>query len=221
MHAEIRYRPTFAAIFVTLAPGESITAVAGAMASMSSHIRARVRFFGGLLQALARRLFGGESLFMSQFYCAKDGRPGEVVVSQPTPGDIQQVELRGTALFVQPGAFLACGPGVRVGLSWAGLASWFGGQGLFRLRLSGEGMAWFGAYGSIVKRQVDDAYLVDTGHLLAYEPTLSLGVALAGGLVSSALGGEGLVSRLSGRGEVYLQSRSLADLTAWTNAHLR
>jgi uncharacterized protein (TIGR00266 family) len=220
MQAELRYRPSFAAIFISLAPGESVIAVSGAMASMSSHLRARVRFFGGFLRALARRLFGGESLFMNQFFCAKDGRPGELVLSQPTPGDIQQVDLDGGSLFVQPGAFLACGPDVRVGLGWAGLASFFGGQGLFRLHLSGRGPVWLGAYGSIVERRVDGAYLVDTGHLLAYEPTLSLGVRLAGGLFSSFFGGEGLVSRVGGRGTLYLQSRSVADLTAWTNAHL-
>lgn len=220
MQVDIRHRPAFAAIFMTLAPGESVLATADAMASMSDHIHARARLFGSLFTAILRRLFGRGSLFLGQFSCPADGRPGEVVLSQPTCGDVHQVDLNGTALYIQPGAFIACGPQVTLSVGWAGLASWFGGEGLFRLKVSGIGPVWIGAYGSIIQRTIDRDYLVDTGHLLAYEPTVSLSVALSGGVLSSFFGGEGFVSRVQGPGQIYMQSRSIESLAEWTNAHL-
>lgn len=222
MQVEIRYKPAFATLFVTLARGESIIAEADAMASMSSQVTMRTRFNGGLLRAMARRLFGGESLFVNEFRCPDDHASAQLVLTQPVPGDIERVDLNdGDALLLQPSAFIACGPQVRLTVGWAGFASWFSGEGLFRLKVCGTGPVWFGGYGGVFTREVHDGYVVDTGHLLAYEPTVGLRVGLAGGIFSSLLGGEGFVMKLRGRGRVYLQSRSLEGLAAWTNHHLK
>jgi uncharacterized protein (TIGR00266 family) len=93
-------------------------------------------------------------------------------------------------------------------------------EGLFRLKVSGTGRVWFGAYGGIFQREIDSEYIVDTGHLVAYEPTVKVRVALAGGIISSFFSGEGLVTKLNGPGRIYMQSRSFDGLAAWTNAHL-
>ena len=75
-----------------------------------------------------RKIFGGESLFINEFKI--DGTDnGSVVLTQPTPGDIEMVELHNTALYLQPGAFVACDPTVDLSLGWAGLASLIGGEG--------------------------------------------------------------------------------------------
>lgn len=218
MEVQINARPSFAHIKLRLQPGEKIIAEADAMASMSSGVRLVAKFFGGFFAAFMRRLFGGESLFVNEF--TTDTPDAELILTQPTPGDIVQVDLRGTSLFIQPGAFIACGEGVSVGLAWAGFASWISREGLFRMRLSGTGPVWIGAYGGIYAREVSSEYIVDTGHLVAYEPTVSLRVGLASGALTSLLSGEGLVARLSGPGKVYLQSRSVSGLVSWTNQYL-
>ena len=218
MQVEIRHRPAFATLFDTLAAGETILAEAAAMASMSTNVVLRPSFWGGFWRALLRRVFGGESLFVNAFEC-QSGQ-GQVVLTQPTPGDIQCVELHGNALFLQPGAFIACGAGVLLRLGWAGFASWFGGEGLFRVQVSGHGPVWFGAYGGVFAQDIHGEQIVDTGHLIAYEPTLSLHIGLPAGIVSSILGGEGFITRVRGQGRIYLQSRSIESLAAWTNAHL-
>ena len=46
---------------------------------------------------------------------------GELTLTQPFPGDIECIELKGNTLYLQPGAFLACEPGVKLGLGWAGI----------------------------------------------------------------------------------------------------
>ena len=109
---------------------------------------------------------------------------------------------------------------MRLGVSWAGFASWIGGEGLFRLHVSGTGKVWFGAYGGIFSKEITGPFVVDTGHLVAYEPTVQMKVGLAGGLFSSFFSKEGLVSRVSGPGRIYLQSRSIDGLATWTNRHL-
>lgn len=217
MEAEVRNRPSFANLHVQLNPGDRIIAEADAMASMSSSISMSTKFNGGAVQAVVKRVFGSESLFVNEFTA---NSPGEMVITQPFPGDIECIELKGNTMFLQPGAFLACEPGVNLGLGWAGIASFVGKEGLFRLKVSGHGRVWFGAYGGIFIREIDSEYVVDTGHLVAYEPTIGIRMGMAGGIFSSFFGGEGLVTRVTGPGRIYMQSRSMDGLAAWTNSHL-
>lgn len=217
METEIRSRPSFAHVLVRLAQGDRIVAESDAMASMSSAITLRTRWNGGFFAAILRKLFGGESLFVNEFSTQSRG---ELVLTQPLPGDIECVDLKGQALYLQPGAFLACDPGVRLGLGYAGLRSMIGREGLFRLKVSGHGRVFFGAYGGIVAKDLEGEYVVDSGHLVAYEPSVQLRLGMAAGLFSSLFSGEGLVMRLRGPGRIYLQTRSLQGLASWVNSHL-
>ena len=217
MDSEVRDRPSFAHICVALAPGDKLIAESDAMASMTTDIQLRARWNGGFFGAILRKLFGGETLFVNEYTTAGGG---DIVLTQPVPGDIECLALSGQTLFLQPGAFVACEGGVKLGIGWAGLASLIGGEGLFRLKVSGRGLVWFGAYGGIFSREIDREYVVDTGHLVAYEPSISLRARLAGGIFSSFFSGEGLVTRVRGPGRIYLQTRSMAGLAAWTNSHL-
>ena len=169
------------------------------------------------MKAILRRIFGGESMFVNIFSTES---AGELVLTQPFPGDIVCTELKGNTLYLQPGAFLACEPGVKLGMGWAGVKMLIAREGLFRLKVSGTGKVWFGAYGGIFERDIDEEYIVDSGHLVAYDPTVSVRIGMAGGLFSSLFSGEGLVTKLTGPGRIYMQSRSFGGLAAWTNAHL-
>ena len=217
MESETRDRPAFANIHMRLAAGDRLIAESDAMASMTSDIQLRPRWNGGFIQAVLRRVFGGESLFINEFSTA--GR-GDLVLTQPLPGDIEMLTLSGNTLYLQPGAFVCCESGVQLGVGWAGIASLIGGEGLFRIKVSGHGRVWFGAYGGIFAQEVERELVVDTGHLVAYEPSISLRMGLAGGIFSSFFSGEGLVTRVRGPGRIYLQTRSLDGLAAWTNSHI-
>lgn len=217
MEATTRNRPSFANILIKLQPGDKIIAEADAMASMSANVQMKTRWSGGVIKAGLKRVFGGESLFVNEFSAPT---PAELVLTQGLPGDIECIELNGNTLFLQPGAFLACEPGINLGLGWAGMASFIGGEGLFRLKVQGTGRVWFSAYGGIFSREITDEYIVDTGHLVAYEPTVNVRVGMAGGIISSFMSGEGLVTKVRGPGRIYMQSRNFSGLTAWMNAHL-
>lgn len=217
MQVDIRDRPSFAHLVVRLEPGDRIVAEADAMASRSASITMDTRWNGGFFPALARRYLGGESLFVNEFSTTTGG---ELVLTQPLPGDIECIELQGNTMYLQPGAFLACESTVEIGIGYAGFASLIGGEGLFRMKVSGRGKVWFGGYGGIFSREVKQEYIVDTGHLIAYEPTIGIKVGLPGGVFSSFFGGEGIVMRLSGPGKVFMQSRSFDSWAAWTNSYL-
>ncbi len=220
MKYEIRYKPAFAAIFVTLNPGESMIAEAGAMTSMDAQLSMRTEFSGGLFPALLRKFFGGESLFVNVF-TNNTQQPLTLVLTQSTIGDIGRIDLSQGEICFQPGAYIAHTAGVKMGVQWAGFASWFGGEGLFKLKFSGSGRVFFGAYGGISKKHVIGEFIVDSGHLVAYEPQIKIRVGLAGGLVGSVTSGEGFISRLSGNGDIYLQSRSIDSLVKYLRPKLR
>jgi len=217
VYAEIRDKPSFANIHVKLQPGDQIIAEADAMACMSSSVDMDTQWSGGVVQGILKRVFGGESMFVNTF-STKTG--GDLVLTQPFPGDMQCIELNGNTMFLQPGAFVACEPGVKLGLGWAGIKMFIAREGLFRLKVSGTGRVWFGAYGGIFQKEIDGEFIVDSGHLVAYEPTIGIRIGLAGGIFSSFFSGEGLVTRINGPGRIYMQSRSFDGLAAWTNAHL-
>ncbi len=211
MKYDIRNKPSFATIFVTLNPGDTLVAEAGAMASMDVGLTITTEFSGGFFPALLKKFFGGESLFVNVFRNTSQ-KPQQLVLTQSSPGDITCLELKGTSICFQPGAYIASSRNINMGVEWAGFSSFFAGEGLFRLRVSGNGIVFFGCYGGLSKYRVDGQFVVDSEHLVAYEPGLKLNIGLAGGLIGSITSGEGLVNRITGHGDIYLQSRSVGGL---------
>ena len=193
MKSDIRYKPAFATLFITLKPGEQIIAEAGAMASMAGQISMKTEFFGGFLPGLMKSFFGGESLFVNVF-SNESQSPQELVLTQSNIGDITRIELSGNEICFQPGAYIAHTKGVNVNVEWAGFASWFAGEGLFKLKMGGNGIVFCGAYGGLSEVRVKDEFIVDNGHLVAYEPGIKMNIKLAGGLLGSVTSGEGFVN---------------------------
>jgi len=219
MKSEIKGLPSFGYIDVELEPGESIYTESDAMASMSADLDLSVKLNGNLFSALLKRVMGDESLFLSRYTNRSDG-PRTITLVQATPGEVRSLDLKNESICLQPGAYLASTEGISIGIRWAGLTSFIAREGLFKLVISGTGTVWFGAYGGIVEHAIDGEFIVDSGHLVGYDPSISLSLKLAGGIFSSVFGGEGLVTRLSGSGRVFLQSRSLTGLTSWINPKL-
>ena len=219
MKTEIKGMPSFGYIDVDLSPGETIYSESGAMTSMSADLDLKAKMNGGFFSALFKRLLGNESFFIGQFTNNTDGQR-RLTLTQATPGQIHELDLNDSSICMQPGAYLASTEGVHLGIRWAGITSFIAREGLFKLVASGTGKLWFGAYGGLIEHQVSGEFIVDSGHLVAYDPKIKLRLQLSGGIFSSFFGGEGLVTRLNGSGRVFLQSRSLSGLTDWINPKL-
>jgi uncharacterized protein (TIGR00266 family) len=217
---DIRYRPAFATIFVTLEPGEKITAEAGAMVSMDADVSMSTEFSGGFLSALMRKFFGGESLFVNVFR-NNSNRPVTVILTQGMIGDIEALKLDGRTICLQPGAYIAHTPGAKMGVKWAGFASWFAGEGLFKLQFSGNGRVLFGSYGGITQKEINGELIVDNSHLVAYDAGIKMNIGLSGNLISSLTSGEGFINRLQGNGTIFLQSRSVSGLVGFLRPKVR
>ncbi len=220
MQTQIEGSPAFAYIHVDLSPGESIVAEADAMASMAADLDMKAEFNGGFIPAILKKSFGGESLFVNRF-TNNTRAVRRVTLVQSTPGDIRELDLNGDTFCLQPSAYIASTPGVSLSVQWAGFRSAIAREGLFRLRVCGQGKVFYGAYGGLMERQIQGEFIVDSSHLVGYEPQMKLKIQLAGGLFASFFGGEGLVTRVEGTGKIILQSRSLSGLVGWLNPKLR
>lgn len=216
MKYEIKGGSSFSYIEVQLNPGEGLLTESGAMASMDSGLGLRSKMNGGFFAGLLIKFLGKESFFVNLF-SNQTKKPQTIMITKNVPGQIACVPLNNQVLFVQAGAFIAATSGINFKLSWAGFSSFFAGEGLFRLKISGTGLVWFGAYGAIVQREINGSYLVDTGHLLSYDRNIKLKIQLAGGIFSSFFGGEGFVLNLRGKGKITMQTRSLGGLAGWLN----
>ncbi|MBW8184598.1 TIGR00266 family protein [Shewanella sp. NR704-98] len=220
MEAKIMGSQAFSYIDIDLEPGETVIAESDAMSSMDADLDLTATFNGGFFKGLLKKFFGGETLFISR-YSNNTSAPKRVTLVQPVPGEIRCYELNGDEFNLQPGAYLASTDGVKLGLRWAGFVSFIAREGLFKLTVTGEGKVWYGAYGALLEKEIDGEYIVDTSHLVAYEPGIKLKLQLAGGIFSSFFGGEGLVTRVEGKGKIIVQSRSVSGLAGWLNPKFR
>lgn len=91
----------------------------------------------------------------------------------------------------------------------------FSGENLFLIKVSGTGDLWFNSYGGIMAIDVKDAYVVDTGHIVAFTEGLDYRVSKVGGYKSLFFSGEGFVCRFSGEGKVWIQTRKIYPLLSF------
>ncbi|HWS88557.1 MAG TPA: TIGR00266 family protein [Pyrinomonadaceae bacterium] len=209
---EILHQPSFALAVVRLAAEQSIQAEAGAMVSMSANVELQSQMKGGLMGAL-KRAVGGESAFVSTFTAR--GGPGEVTFAPGSPGDIAAIEMNNQLFYVQSSSYLAGDAGLQVDTRWGGAKSFFGGEGLFVLQVTGTGLLLLSSFGAIHRKRLTagERYVVDTGHLVAWEGTTQYTLRkAAAGFFRTMVSGEGVVAEFAGPGEILIQTRNLAAL---------
>jgi len=209
---EVLHQPSFSLAVLQLAAETSIQAEAGAMVSMSANIELQSQMKGGLFGAL-KRAAGGESAFISTFTAR--GGPGEVTLAPGSPGDIAGIELSGQPFFVQSSSYLAGDSSLTVDTKWGGAKTFFSGEGLFVLMVQGQGLLLVSSFGAIHRKVLrpGERYVVDTGHLVAWEGTTQYTLRkAAAGFFRSMMSGEGIVAEFTGPGELLIQTRNLAAL---------
>jgi len=213
---------------VELDPGEAAVAEAGSMMYMTDGIQLETIFgdgskaqSAGVLDALlgaGKRILTGESLFMTVFTNQGTGKH-RVAFAAPYAGKILPMDLRaiGGHLVCQKDSFLCAARGVSVGIAFqkkigAGL---FGGEGFIMQKLEGDGLCFVHAGGSIHALELapGETLRVDTGCLVALQPSVSYDIQFVGKVKTALFGGEGLFfATLRGPGKVWLQSLPLSRL---------
>ncbi len=225
MNIEIESRPSYGMAVVTLDNGEQMTAESGAMVAMSSSVRVDTTFNGtgsggfvdwiqAAITGLIRKFFAGETLFVNRFRSTADGQ--QIMLSPAMVGDVETYTLADNRrITVQATSYLASTNGVKVDLIWAGFSMLFSKEGAFFLRCRGDGEVLINSYGAIQRVEVDGKYLVDTGHVVGFDGSLTYKIRRVGGWKSTLLSGEGLVLEFSGTGTLWLQTRNMNAMVGW------
>ncbi|MCP4604372.1 MAG: TIGR00266 family protein [Proteobacteria bacterium] len=231
MKNTIKHGPAYAMATVDLGPGETVTVEAGSMVGMSDGLQIKthiggnkIGFLGAIFNfflALIRKFLGGETLFVNT-YSPPRGDEGKVLIAPALPGDIVHYELDGArSLIVQGSSYLASTDSVAVKTKFGGLKSLFSGEGVFWLNCKGMGHLWINCYGAIHEIDVNGSYIVDTGHVVAFDDSLDYKIKGSGSLKSTLLSGEGLTMHFHGHGKLFIQSRNMGGMIHWITPRLR
>ena len=205
---------------IELDPGEAVIAEAGTMMYLEQGITFETKMgdgsqpdegLWGKLKQAGKRALAQESVFLTHFSNSGGGLQ-RAAFAASYPGKIVPVDLAqvGGRLIAQKESFLCAAMGTSIGIAFnqrlgAGL---FGGEGFILQDIRGDGMVFVHAGGTVVeKRLMGETLRVDTGCIVAMEPTISYDIQRAGNLKSMVFGGEGMfLATLEGTGRVWLQS---------------
>jgi uncharacterized protein (TIGR00266 family) len=224
MRHEIVHGPSFALLKLQLGAGDAITAEAGAMVSHRGPLRMDTRLNAGtragflarifaFFVALLRKLIGGETMFINEFSATG---ASELSLAPALAGHVEHRRLDNERILLQPGAFLAMGPGLAMRMRWGGLRAILSKEGVVFLEVSGTGDLFINSYGGIRAVPVDGSFVVDNGHIVAFDGGLDFTISRpGGGMMGLFASGEGLVCTFTGRGNVYIQSRNTSALVEW------
>jgi uncharacterized protein (TIGR00266 family) len=212
---------------IELDPLEAAVAEAGGMMYMQDGIEMETIFgdgsqqqsgFLGALMGAGKRLLTGESMFMTVFQNRGQAKK-RVAFGAPYPGKIIPVHLTevGGELWAQKDSFLCAAKGVSLGIAFNKRigTGFFGGEGFIMQRLQGDGWAFLNAGGNIHERILapGEVLRVDTGCVVAFQPTVDFDIQYIGKIKSALFGGEGLFfAILRGPGKIWLQSLPLSRM---------
>ena len=225
----ISYGPSFAWLTLELDAGEHVTAEAGSMVTMSPSLTMETRLNSpresGLFAklklffiALIRKFLAGETMFINDFSSSSGG---QLRLAPGLAGSILHRRLHGERLFLSPGAYLASSSGLTMRLRFGGIRAIVSRGSPFFIEISGTGDLWMNAHGGITEIPVEGSFVVDNGHIVAFDSGLDFKIKSASGeLFSSFASGEGLVCELSGQGSVWIQSRGTSALVGWLKSFL-
>jgi uncharacterized protein (TIGR00266 family) len=203
------------AVILNLGAGDEVRAEAGAMMFMSDSIDMDAKMEGGLLGGLKRKFLAGESFFITYFRAPSSA--GRVAFAGPYPGKIIQVDLKNTQLLCQKDSFLCAVGDIDLSIAFTKRigAGFFGGEGFILQKMEGTGQLFIHSGGTIVPMELaaGERLKVDTGCLVALDPTIDYDIVRVGGIKTSLFGGEGLFfASLTGPGRIWLQTLPFSRL---------
>ena len=204
-------------LVIMLEPDEIVTAEAGAMTYMDSNINVNTRKREkSLLGTLGLALLGRQSFFVNDYKAQNTA--GEVAFVAAPVGDIEILDVKPNQGFIiQSASYIASTQNVDLDMKWQGFTKGLFGQGLFMIKTKGEGKLFINTFGAIDKHTLDagKTLIVDNFHLVAFSDSCEYKVKKFGGLKSTILGGEGLVTEIKGPGDIFIQTKNLREFAEW------
>lgn len=214
MKYEIKYKPSYSMLEVELNSGEKITAEAGAMTYMDPTVDVKTTMRErGILSTLGVAIFGAQSFFVNHYT-----GPGRVALVAAPVGDIDRLSVStGSGMIIQKSAYVASTGDLDLDVKWEGFTKGLFGQGLFMLKVKGDGDLFINTFGAIDKHELEEGetLIVDNFHLVGFTESCSYRVTGFGGLKETILSGEGFVTNITGPGTVYIQTKNMREFVDW------
>ena len=206
---------TVPVVEMKLNAGETVYTQSGGMAYQSEGIEMKTNARGGIMKSIGRA-FSGESIFMANYTAQRDG--AMVAFASTVPGNVVSIDLSQMpqGLMMQKGAFLCAEDSIetKVAFSKKISAGFFGGEGFILQKAQGNGRLFLEVDVDPIQKelQAGEVLKVDTGNVVAFEPSVSYEIETVNGLGNIFLGGEGLfLTKLVGPGKIILQSQNFKD----------
>lgn len=214
MEYKIENQPVFTTLKFQLSQGEVVRAESGAMVSMSPTLELKAKKQGKGIGGMFKAAMGGEGIFVSEYTAT--GGAGELILAPATIGDIISFDLKGQTIYAQSGAYIASFGDLELSTKGS-FKAMFSGEGLFLQKITGNGTVFLSSYGAIFEKSISagDTYIVDAGHMVAFEENVTYTIKKAAkGLFSTLASGEGLVCNFTGQGKLWVQNRNLKGFAA-------
>jgi uncharacterized protein (TIGR00266 family) len=219
----IKHQGSFAVVEAKLTPGDIIKAEGDAMITMPRELELGVNMEGGCCVGCCRCCCAGSSLYISTFSIPSGaatkfpGGVADILLAPSLPGDALLLDLKGDVQFVaQKGAFVCCDEGVSVGVHMNSCAQGCcGGEGFFMQKFSGTGRLVLGAFGSIIRYDLKpgEVRVIDNGVIVAFPSNIKWEIGTPSDtLWNTCTSGEGFITRFTGPGTVYIQTRTIAGV---------
>lgn len=202
---------------VELEKDERITGESGSLTYMSPNIdvnaRTRER---SILGSLKTSLFGGQSFFVTDF--TSMGGSGKLALVAAPLGDIIKLDIsQEKGYIIQKSSYLASTQDIDLDVRWEGFTRGIFGQGLFMIKVTGNGELFVNSFGALDKHVLEhgEQLVVDNYHLVAFSNTCEYEVRKFGTWKDTLFSGEGLVTYIEGPGELYIQTKNLREFVDW------
>lgn len=214
---------TLPIVDIELNEGESVFTESGGMAWMSSNIDMNSNMKGGLGKAFGRMLTG-ESLFKVDYTC--NNGTGVITFCSEFPGKVVKMSLANDRTIIcQRDAFMVATSGINLEMQMVRKlgAGFFGGEGFFLQKISGEGTVCLEFAGEMTEYDLKEGQTlkVDPGYIGAYESTVDYDISRVKGIKNMLFGGEGLfLATVTGPGKVWLQSMPIRNLARKMAAYM-
>lgn len=197
---------------IQLNNNEQVTAEAGSMVYLKGNveIKTSTRSGGGLFNKLKVAALGSQSFFVNNYIAHEDNC--FIGLTGPPIGDVVRMSIHSECgLIVQSGAYIASSTGVILDTQWQGFKKGIFGNGLFMLKANGDGDLFVNAFGGIIQKdlQNNEKMILDNHHLVALSENSKYRIMEFGGLKTTVLGGEGLVTEITGPGSVFFQTKNI------------
>lgn len=188
---------------------EQIQTEPGAMMHMSEKVKPSL---GCAPNCCSRCCCLGESCWIA-YYDNEDQKPGYVALTPNFPAKVISYDVKDGPMILKKHGYMAQRGGVELEMNQDcfSLTCCCGALGCCRQRISGTGMAFINAGGTILEKDLQDGeeVLIDHNSIVGFQESVTYELVTVGSLLMCCAGGEGCFqAKMTGPGKVYMQSMS-------------